>query len=175
MGANGGAVGKKFGLEHQSDKRIPPGGVVRIDDQRRPSAGGRPAPRNAQGMKMAAHITARIPGEPVRSSRETAGRAAVHGGSARARPDRRFGRASVDTGASPDIESRSGSVCKMLFTIIDRVHAVPPPRVPPACPATRIPFCPLTTPSWSSASAAIQPLISTIGMPGPGCAAPPAR
>ena len=29
--------------------------------------------------------------------------------------------------------------------------------------------------SWSSASAAIQPDISTIGMPGPGCAAPPAR
>ena len=31
------------------------------------------------------------------------------------------------------------------------------------------------TPSLSRASAAIQPLISTIGMPGPGCAAPPAR
>ena len=31
------------------------------------------------------------------------------------------------------------------------------------------------TPSLSSASAAIQPLISTIGIPGPGCAAPPAR
>src|SRR5262245_29922107 len=29
--------------------------------------------------------------------------------------------------------------------------------------------------SRSSASAAIQPDISTIGMPGPGCAAPPAR
>ncbi len=31
------------------------------------------------------------------------------------------------------------------------------------------------TASWSSASAAIQPDISTIGMPGPGWAAPPAR
>src|SRR5262245_10067801 len=30
-------------------------------------------------------------------------------------------------------------------------------------------------PSWSSVSAAIQPDISTIGMPGPGWAAPPAR
>ncbi len=29
--------------------------------------------------------------------------------------------------------------------------------------------------SWSSASAAIQPDIMTIGMPGPGLAAPPAR
>ena len=32
-----------------------------------------------------------------------------------------------------------------------------------------------TTPSRSSASAAIHPDISTMGMPGPGCAAPPAR
>ena len=132
---------------------VPPGGVVG-EHHHRPVAGGsaRPAPA---GEAHGAQVPAGEAGEdaveegdaPGRAQRDRRRRRPIAGGARRA------------TAALLRGERRARG-CRSASRRPASSAAAPMPRPPR---------------SRSSASAAIQPLIITIGMPGPGCAAPPAR
>ena len=170
----GGAVGKEFVLEHEADQRVPPGSVVRVDDQRQLRGRRQARARDPQGVEVPAHIAAGIPGEPAEERQgNPRQRLGVWQSVAACRRGRCGRRLPSARGLARSITRRIRYRRAALPMYCAR-HASTNSA---GCGSdSRAPFSHRpTTPSLSSASAAIHPLISTMGIPGPGCAAPPAR
>ena len=74
------AIREELSLQHQADERVPPRGVIGVEDQRESACVRRQAgARHAQRVKVAADVAARIPGEPAEQRSRDSGQVVARG------------------------------------------------------------------------------------------------